>query len=84
MRKILLGIALSACLCAQALAQQAMPQPIVVGVVMPQSGLFADIAVDFRKALLLWQEEVNAGGGLLGRHVELRPCAARRGHCYSG
>ena len=38
---------------------------------MPQSGFLADIAADFRKALLLWQEEVNAGGGLLGRRVDL-------------
>ena len=38
---------------------------------MPQSGILADIAADLRKALLLWQDEVNAGGGLLGRRVEL-------------
>ena len=46
-------------------------QPIVVGAAMPLSGMLADIAADFRKALLLWQEEVNAGGGLLGRRVDL-------------
>ena len=39
---------------------------------MPQSGILADIAADLRKALLLWQEEVNSGGGLLGRRVELQ------------
>jgi branched-chain amino acid transport system substrate-binding protein len=32
----------------------------------------AGLAADYRKALLLWQEEVNAAGGLLGRQVELR------------
>lgn len=46
--------------------------PLVVGAAMPQSGLLADIAADLRKALLLWQEEVNASGGLLGRRVELQ------------
>jgi len=46
-------------------------QPIVVGAVLPQSGLLADIAADLRKALLLWQEEANSAGGLLGRRVEL-------------
>ncbi len=71
MRKLLLGIVLAACLSAPARAQQAAPPPIVVGAAMPQSGLLADIAADFRKALLLWQEEVNSGGGLLGRRVEL-------------
>ena len=47
-------------------------QPIVVGAAMPQSGILADLAVDLRKALLLWQDEVNAAGGLLGRRVELQ------------
>ena len=46
-------------------------QPILVGAAMPQSGILADIAADLRKALLLWQVEVNADGGLLGRRVEL-------------
>ena len=47
-------------------------QPVVIGAAMPQSGLFADLAVDLRKSLLLWQEEVNSAGGLLGRRVELQ------------
>src|SRR6185295_4165732 len=64
MKKLLLVILLAA---GPAFAQQ----PIVVGAAMPLSGILADIAADFRKALLLWQEEVNAGGGLLGRRVEL-------------
>jgi len=63
-----------------ALAQQAPAQsqqvpaaaPLVVGAALPQSGLLADLAADLRKALLLWQEEVNAGGGLAGRRVELQ------------
>jgi branched-chain amino acid transport system substrate-binding protein len=68
MRKLLAGVLLFAFACGIARAQA----PVTVGVVMPQSGILADIAADLRKALLLWQEEVNAGGGLLGRHVELR------------
>ena len=56
-----------------ALAQSpAAQRPIVIGAAMPQSGLLADVAADLRKSLLLWQEEVNAAGGLLGRHVELQ------------
>ena len=45
---------------------------LVVGAVVSQSGALAELAGDYRKALLLWQDEVNAAGGLLGRRVELR------------
>jgi branched-chain amino acid transport system substrate-binding protein len=45
---------------------------IVVGAVVSQSGALAELAADYRKALLLWQDEINAAGGLLGRQVELR------------
>jgi ABC-type branched-subunit amino acid transport system substrate-binding protein len=55
-------------LCCPALAQQ----PLVVGGALPLSGNLSDLGADLRKALLLWQEEVNDAGGLLGRRVELR------------
>lgn len=71
MRKLFLGIVLGACLSGLVRAQQATSLPILVGAALPQSGILADIGADLRKALLLWQEEVNAGGGLLGRRVEL-------------
>jgi len=61
-----LFIALLLC-AAPALAQQ----PILIGAALPQSGTLADIAADLKKGLLLWQDEVNVGGGLLGRRVEL-------------
>jgi branched-chain amino acid transport system substrate-binding protein len=50
----------------------AQSPPIFAGAAIPQSGILADVAADLRKALLLWQEEVNAGGGLIGRSVELK------------
>ncbi len=60
-------------LCALLIAAPAFAQPsLVVGAAMPQSGILADLAADLRKALLLWQEEVNTAGGLLGRRVELQ------------
>src|SRR5438309_2039444 len=46
--------------------------PIVVGAVISQSGMLADLADGYRKGLLAWQDEVNAAGGVLGRSVELR------------
>lgn len=50
----------------------AQPPPMLVGAAFPQSGVLAELAAELRKALLLWQEEVNAGGGLDGRSVELK------------
>ena len=50
----------------------AQAAPVVVGVAVSQSGQLADLAAGYRKGLLLWQEHVNAAGGLLGRRVELR------------
>src|SRR3970040_1716989 len=50
----------------------AQDRPVVIGAVVTQSGFLADLAADLRKALLLWQQDVNAAGGVLGRRVELR------------
>lgn len=47
-------------------------QQMTVGAALPLTGILADLAADFRKGLVLWQEEVNAAGGLLGRRVELQ------------
>jgi branched-chain amino acid transport system substrate-binding protein len=47
-------------------------ETLKVGAVVSQTGVHAELAADYRKALLLWEEEVNAAGGLLGRKVELR------------
>lgn len=52
-----------------ALAEQ---RPIVVGAVVSETGPHAELAADYRKALELWQDEVNGAGGLLGRRIELR------------
>ena len=45
---------------------------IVVGAAVSETGALAPLAGDYRRGLLLWQDEVNGAGGLLGRHVELR------------
>jgi branched-chain amino acid transport system substrate-binding protein len=59
-------------LCAAASPAWAQQAPIVVGAVVPETGMLADLALPMRQALLLWQEERNAAGGLLGRPIELR------------
>lgn len=69
------------------LAAPAQTPAVVVGAVVSQTGDLAQLASGFRNGLLLWQEEVNRAGGLLGRHVELRLYddaseAARAGTLY--
>lgn len=68
MRCGLLALWLAAC----AASVSAQPPPIVVGAVVSATGQLADLALDMRRALILWQEERNAAGGLLGRPIELR------------
>lgn len=60
----------------------------MIGAVVSETGPLADLAADYRKGLLVWQEMVNAAGGLLGRRVELRLLddgseAARSGPLYT-
>lgn len=45
---------------------------MVVGVVVSQTGALASLAAEYHKGLMLWHEELNKAGGLLGRRVELR------------
>lgn len=54
------------------LCATAMAQPITVGAALSQTGNLAESAEHVRKAFLLWQDEVNARGGMLGRQVELK------------
>ena len=45
---------------------------VVVGAVVSQSGQQADLAAGYLKGILLWEAQVNATGGLLGRPVDLK------------
>jgi len=44
----------------------------VVGAALSQTGALAALAADYGRALSVWQDEVNAAGGLLGRRIELK------------
>jgi branched-chain amino acid transport system substrate-binding protein len=62
--------------------------PITVGAVVSESGTHAAPAAEYRNGILLWEEEINAAGGLLGRRVELRfkddrSEAVRAGEAYA-
>src|SRR5262245_43914293 len=50
----------------------AKAQPIIVGAVVSQSGVQADLAAGYAKGIQLWEAQVNAAGGLLGRPVEVK------------
>lgn len=46
-------------------------EPIKIGCTISQSGKYADSGSYYKEAYLMWQDDVNASGGLLGRTVKL-------------
>lgn len=50
----------------------AQAKPVLVGVVISQTGYLEDLGRSTLRALQLWEAQANARGGLLGRPVELR------------
>lgn len=81
-------IAAAFAVAALAAGARAGEPPIVVGAVVSQTGSQAPLAEGYGRALRVWQDEVNAAGGLLGRKVELRVLddhseAARAGPAYA-
>jgi len=79
----------SALVLAAALSSAAAQESaLVVGAVISETGSHAAAAADYRKGLVLWADELNAAGGLLGRRIELRikddgSEAARAGREYA-
>src|SRR5262245_31491617 len=59
-------------LLAVAALAHAQGKPIVVGTVVSQSGIHADLAAGYARGIQLWETQINAAGGLLGRPVELK------------
>ncbi|MFF1822930.1 amino acid ABC transporter substrate-binding protein [Kribbella sp. NPDC058245] len=52
--------------------QPTSTEPIVIGMSLPLSGPVADRAKPGMQGYQYWVDELNAGGGLLGRKVELK------------
>jgi branched-chain amino acid transport system substrate-binding protein len=79
----------AACAVAATLASaRAEEPPILVGAVVSQTGSQAVLADGYGKALVVWQDQRNKAGGLLGRKVEVRIVddhseAARAGPAYA-
>jgi branched-chain amino acid transport system substrate-binding protein len=63
------GIAAAALICAMAASQAA--EPIKIGFSMELTGPFAVVGKTGLLAFKIWEEEINAKGGLLGRPVQL-------------
>ena len=61
-------VALLAALAAPAMAQE----PLLIGATVSETGMLADLAGEYRKGLVLWQEETNRSGGIHGRNVQLK------------
>jgi branched-chain amino acid transport system substrate-binding protein len=74
MKARLLAFVAALALASGALAQgkPAQGKPVLIGAVLSQTGYLDDLGRSMRNALQLWEEQVNASGGLLGRPVELR------------
>lgn len=78
----------SALLLAAVAFNAAAEEPIAIGAVVSESGAHAGPAAEYRKGIILWEEGINAAGGLLGRRVELRygddhSEAVRAGEAYA-
>src|SRR6185295_9867761 len=57
---------------AHAQGKPAQGKSVLVGTVVSKSGVNADLAAGYAKGIQLWEAQVNAAGGLLGRPVEVK------------
>lgn len=63
---------LAACGSTAASASSSNKSPIVIGVSLPLTGDFSADGIAFEQGYKLWQANVNANGGILGRKVQLK------------
>ena len=68
----LIGILLAFVVAPASAQAPAVAPPVIVGAVVSETGILAGLAADYRRALILWHEELNRAGGLLERRVALR------------
>lgn len=73
MNRVLSGIAatLAVCFLAVGFASAAGAVPFRIGVSLPLTGIFGNDGALVRDAYVLWQEKVNASGGINGHPVEI-------------
>lgn len=79
-RRAVRGVALAAvaalalAACGEKPSEQAADsdEPITIGVSLPLTGDFSQPGGEAKRGYEVWQKEINANGGLLGRQVELK------------
>ena len=79
-RRVVRGVALAAvaalalAACGEKPSEQAADsdEPITIGVSLPLTGDFSQPGGEAKRGYEVWQKEVNANGGLLGRQLELK------------
>ena len=79
-RRVLQGVAVAAvaaiglAACGEKPSEQAADstEPIQIGISLPLTGDFAQPGGEAKRGYEVWQKQVNAGGGILGRQVELK------------
>jgi branched-chain amino acid transport system substrate-binding protein len=69
---IVLAVALVAAGCSGRGGGGDTGKPLVIGASLPLSGDFAQPGEASRRGYTIWQDMINANGGLLGRRVELK------------
>lgn len=65
------GVAVAALTAAPTVASAQSGEPITIGFSMALTGPLAGVGTSALVAMKIWEEDVNAGGGLLGRPVQL-------------
>src|SRR5205823_8390661 len=70
-RLVVAGVGSVLLLCAGAPSRAADKEPIKIGFSMELTGAFAVVGKTGLLAFKIWEEEINAKGGLLGRPVKL-------------
>ena len=66
------ALALSACGSRPSEQATNSTEPIVIGISLPLTGDFSQPGGEARRGYEVWQKQVNANGGLLGRQVQLK------------
>jgi branched-chain amino acid transport system substrate-binding protein len=66
------ALALSACGSRPSEQAATSTKPLVIGISLPLTGDFSQPGGEARRGYQVWQKQVNAAGGLLGRQVQLK------------
>jgi branched-chain amino acid transport system substrate-binding protein len=69
---MVVALALSACGSRPSEQAASSTEPIVIGISLPLTGDFSQPGGEAKRGYQVWQKQINAAGGLLGRQVQLK------------